>query len=109
MHLILMGDGSPSRWLGVKAVPGRLPRLLRYPGESAEAFCNRALHHVEGSGVVIAPLIYASDPEERTQPPSVSGPTGSTTNTGRNDREISLAAEVSVRRTWNKTAEQRTL
>jgi hypothetical protein len=55
VHLELLGNGSPL-FIGVHALPGRLPELLRFPGETAKAFCNRALHHVQGSGVVVGTL-----------------------------------------------------
>lgn len=61
VHLQLLGNGSPAPFIGVHAVPGRLPELLRYPGESAQAFCNRALHHATGSGAILAMLMYASE------------------------------------------------
>ena len=61
VHLQLIGNGSADPFIGVHAVPGRLPQLLRYPGESAQAFCNRALHHVTGTGALWAMLMYASE------------------------------------------------
>lgn len=61
VHLHLLGNGSPAPFIGVHAVPGRLPELLRYPGESAPAFCKRALHFVSGTGAIWARLMYASD------------------------------------------------
>ena len=61
VHLQLLGDGSTAPFIGVHAVPGRLPELLRYPGESAQAFSNRALHHATGTGAFCARLMYASE------------------------------------------------
>jgi hypothetical protein len=61
VHLQLIGNGSPDKFIGVHAVPGRLPELLRYPGETAQAFCARALHAVTGTGAFVAMLMYASD------------------------------------------------
>lgn len=61
VHLQLLGNGSPDPFIGVHAVPGRLPQLLRYPGESAQAFCTRALHHVTGTGALWAMLMYENE------------------------------------------------
>lgn len=61
VHLQLLGNGSADSFIGVYEVPGRLPQLLRYPGESAKAFCNRALHHATGTGAFYAVLMYASE------------------------------------------------
>jgi hypothetical protein len=61
VHLQLIGNGSPDQFVGVRAVPGRLPELLRYPGESAGALCKRALHLVTGPGALVAWLIYHSE------------------------------------------------
>lgn len=60
VHLQLLGNGSAAPFIGVHAVPGRLPELLRYPDESAQAFSNRVLHHVIGTGAVLAWLMYAN-------------------------------------------------
>ena len=60
-HLELIGNGSPDPFIGVHAVPGRLPALLRLPGESAQAFCKRALHHLDGEGACWARLMYRSE------------------------------------------------
>jgi hypothetical protein len=56
-QLHLFGNGRPD-FVGVNEVPGRLPRLLRLPGESAQGFCERALHYVIGAGPLTAMLIY---------------------------------------------------
>lgn len=61
VYLLLLGNGSAEKFIGVHAVPGRLPQLLRFPGESAPAFCSRALHHATGSGAMWARLMYACD------------------------------------------------
>lgn len=61
VHLELIGNGSADEFIGVHAVPGRLPQLMRFPGESAKAFCARALHSVAGNGAMYATLMYASD------------------------------------------------
>ena len=61
VHLQLLGNGSAAPFIGVHAVPGRLPELLRYPGESSQAFSNRALHHVTGTGAIWARLMYAAE------------------------------------------------
>jgi hypothetical protein len=50
-------------FIGVHAVPGRLPQLLRFPGESVQAFTQRALHHVDGDGHLMAILMYAKGNE----------------------------------------------
>ena len=60
-HLQLIGNGSTDQFIGVHAVPGRLPALLRLPGESAQAFCTRALHHLDGEGACWARLMYGSE------------------------------------------------
>ena len=66
VHLELLGDGSARPFIGVHAVPNRLPEMLRYPGESAQAFAARALHHVTGVGALWAKLIYAADTHQAT-------------------------------------------
>lgn len=63
LHLQLLGNGTKDPFIGVHEVPGRLPALLRYPGESAHAFSTRALHHATGTGSIWARLMYASDPD----------------------------------------------
>ncbi len=79
VHLQLLGNGSNEPFIGVHAVPGRLPELLRYPGESARAFCHRVLHQVSGSGALMAMLMYASDFNTKTKGPSQGTPTTSGT------------------------------
>ena len=69
VHLELLGDGSARPFIGVHAVPNRLPELLRYPGEIAQAFAARALHHVTGSGALWARLMYQD--EGYPHPPGV--------------------------------------
>jgi hypothetical protein len=64
VHLQLLGNGSPDRFIGVRAVPNRLPELLRYPGETAQAFCARALHYVQGAGPLVAYLMYPPPPHQ---------------------------------------------
>ena len=83
VHLQLIGDGSPDKFIGVHAVPNRLPELLRYPGETAAAFCTRALHHVQGTGVVIGYLMYAT-------PPKIRGSSWGYSPTGNAHREVGL-------------------
>ncbi len=61
VHLQLLGNGSDAPFIGVYEVPGRLPKLLRYPGESAQAFCHRALHLATGTGAIVAMLMYESE------------------------------------------------
>ncbi len=61
VHLQLIGNGSSAPFIGVHAVPGRLPEMLRYPSESPQAFSNRVLHHVTGTGAIWAMLMYASE------------------------------------------------
>lgn len=58
VRLVLVGNGSDAPFIGVHEVPGRLQELFRYPGETADAFSYRALHHVTGTGTVVARLIY---------------------------------------------------
>lgn len=70
VHLQLLGNGSPDPFIGVHAVPGRLPMLLRYPGESPQAFCTRALHNATGTGAFCAMLMYASERGQVQCPPS---------------------------------------
>ena len=65
VHLQLIGNGSTDPFIGVHAVPGRLPELLRYPGESSQAFASRVLHHVTGTGSLWAMLMYASEQGKR--------------------------------------------
>jgi len=49
-------------FIGCHADPGgRLPEMLRYPGESPDAFCSRALHHVTGTGPLSVMLMYPSE------------------------------------------------
>jgi hypothetical protein len=62
VRLILLGDGSLRPFIGVHAIPNHLPELLRYPGESAQAFSHRVLHAVTGSGVVRGMLMYPGEP-----------------------------------------------
>lgn len=72
VHLQLIGDGSPDKFIGVHAVPNRLPELLRYPGETAAAFCERALHLATGTGAFVAMLMYANDSVRGATPPPLS-------------------------------------
>lgn len=65
VHLVLVGNGKREPFVGVYEVAGRLPELLRYPGESPDAFTLRALHLVQGEGPLWARLMYASDPPVR--------------------------------------------
>ena len=74
-HLRLLGNGTSEPFIGVHEVPGRLPVMLRYPGESAEAFSKRALHQLDGEGACWARLMYAS--ETAAQQPSHRHHTGS--------------------------------
>ena len=39
--------------IGLQAVPGRMPQVLRLPGESPKALVQRALHSVTGRGVLL--------------------------------------------------------
>jgi hypothetical protein len=61
VHLQLLGNGSGQPFIGVHAVPSRLPEMLRYPGESQQAFASRVLHQVSGTGAIYAMLMYASE------------------------------------------------
>ena len=81
VHLILMGDGSVRPFIGVHGVPGRMPQLLRLPGETADAFTTRALHAVTGTDALWAALMYDDHP-----PPL--GSSSPKLHTGRNEREI---------------------
>ena len=60
-HLQLIGNGTSEPFIGVHEVPGRLPAMLRYPGESEAAFCKRALHQLDGEGACWAKLMYRSE------------------------------------------------
>ena len=59
--LAMFGNGTSEPFVGVLGVPGRLPTILRLPGESADAFCKRALHLLDGSGPCMAKLLYRSE------------------------------------------------
>lgn len=59
--LQMIGNGTSEPFVGVHEVPGRLPAMLRYPGESEEAFSRRALHQLDGEGACWARLMYASE------------------------------------------------
>jgi hypothetical protein len=61
VRLQLLGNHSNDPFVGVHEVPGRLPAMLRLPGESAHAFCARVLHSVTGTGSVVAFLMYAKE------------------------------------------------
>ena len=39
--------------IGLQAVPGRMPEVLRLPGETPQALVKRALHTVTGRGVLL--------------------------------------------------------
>lgn len=91
VHLQLLGNGSALPFIGVHAVPNRLPELLRYPGESAEAFSVRALHHVTGPGALWAKLMYANDGGGV----EVQGTPTAFLHTGRSNRDILLAGQDS--------------
>lgn len=60
-HLRLLGNGTSEPFVGVHEVPGRLPAMLRYPGESEAAFSIRALHQLDGEGACWAKLMYRSE------------------------------------------------
>lgn len=81
--LVLIGDGSGRPFIGVHEVPGRLPQLLRYPGESAQAFSQRALHAVQGRGALWARLMYI----EVEAPPPGLGSSSASPDAGRIERE----------------------
>lgn len=43
--------------IGLQAVPGRMPEVLRLPGETPKALVKRALHSVTGRGpLLVYPL-----------------------------------------------------
>ena len=44
--------------IGLQAVPGRMPQVLRLPGESFKALTQRALHSVTGHGVLLVYPIF---------------------------------------------------
>lgn len=44
--------------IGLQAVPGRMPEVLRLPGESLKAMTRRALHSVTGRGAVLVFPLY---------------------------------------------------
>ena len=69
VHLVLIGDDSGRRFIGVHAVPDRLPEMLRYPGESAAGFSARVLHCVSGAGALWAKLMYDGDVAWTHPPP----------------------------------------
>ena len=60
-HLVLIGNNSGEPFIGCHGVPNRLPTLLRWPGEEAQAFARRALGMLDGAGQCTARLMYASE------------------------------------------------
>lgn len=44
--------------IGLQAVPGRMPEVLRLPGESPKALVKRALHSVTGRGPLLVYPLY---------------------------------------------------
>lgn len=62
-NLTLLGDGSGRPHIGVHGVRGRLPTLMRLPGETAEAFSERAARAVVDSAPVWALLMYRDEPD----------------------------------------------
>ena len=44
--------------IGLQAVPGRMPQVLRLPGESFKALTRRALHSVTGRGVLLVSPLF---------------------------------------------------
>jgi hypothetical protein len=63
VSLQLIGNGTANPFIGVHEVPGRLPTMLRYPGEPTQAFMHRVLHQVRGTGKVVAMLMYRQENE----------------------------------------------
>ena len=68
-HLTLLGDGSGRPFIGVHGVRGRLPTLMRLPGETAQAFNDRAVRAVMDTSPVWALLMYADDAGEQSPCP----------------------------------------
>jgi hypothetical protein len=56
--LVLFTSTPDADVIGLKAVPGRLPQVLRFPGESQKAMRHRALSMVIGSGpLLVYPML----------------------------------------------------
>jgi hypothetical protein len=91
VSLVLLGDGSGRPFIGVHEVPGRLPEMLRYPGESAQAFSTRALHAVQGRGALWARLMYRDD----STPLPLLGPSTEVKDTRRIERENAVVRGIS--------------
>lgn len=101
VRLILLGDGSQRPFIGVHAIPNHLPEMLRYPGESAQAFSHRVLHAVTGSGVVRGMLMYPGESGSCQYPPAF-GSSWSECHAGNSHRDIFLVGDLLARSTGNK-------
>ncbi len=96
VHLILMGDGSQRPFIGAHAICNHLPQMLRYPGESAQAFSHRVLHAVTGSGVIRGMLMYPGESGSCQYPPAF-GSSWSECHAGNSDRVKTLVGQLSAR------------
>ena len=56
--LLLVPPHRPdAELIGLQAVPGRMPTVMRLPGEDLKALMQRALHYVTGCGpLLVYPL-----------------------------------------------------
>ena len=57
----------------MEAVPGRLPRVLRFPGESFDSMVRRALSAAHGTGVLVVKLEYSTSPPVGSYPKARNG------------------------------------
>lgn len=57
----ILGEGTPERYIGIPAIPGRLPEMRRKPGEGMHAFTLRALSELKGIGAVVQQTLFISD------------------------------------------------
>ena len=57
-HMVIVPpEAHPDLIVGFNAVPGHLPRVLRWPGEPLSAFKNRALALATGRGKFLVTCI----------------------------------------------------
>lgn len=58
IDLLIVPTGNPDKIVGLRAVDGRMPEILRLPGESLANLAQRALQAVRGAGPLLAyPLL----------------------------------------------------
>jgi len=101
LRLILLGDGTNRPFIGVHAITNHLPEMLRYPGESAQAFSHRVLHAVTGSGVIRGMLMYPGEAGAVSVPP-LKGTSIPLQLAGNSHRDIFLVGDLLARSTGNK-------